>query len=387
MRSPWQRFYAWAHCRRRRRWAPRAKGLGRPCVSVGNLHWGGSGKTPTVIALARGLTARGLRVAVLSRGYRRRGSGSLLVSAGDGPPAGGPAADGPLAGGPAGGTPLADGPLATVEEAGDEPFLIAETVPDAIVAVGADRLASAAMALRDDPAIDVFLLDDGFSHLKARRDVEILTFPHLDPFAGARLLPSGRLREPLGMVRLAAAAVLTGLPAGEAPPPDFEPTLRRHGFEGEVFTSSLRAEVVPAVHDESGAPVSPPAARRAGEGLGDARPGAETANAGARKLPARPLLVTGVARPERVARTAAAAGLEPVGHLRFPDHHAYPPGSLGKIAAASARHRSDALAVTSKDAVKLRGRLPEGFPPLLELRVEADFTPDLVAWLAVRLGV
>lgn len=323
-RSPWQRFYEWGHRRRRRHWSTRAASLGRPTVSIGNLHWGGSGKTPAVIVVARGLADRGKRVAVLSRGYRRKGREPLIVS-------------------------LGEGPLASVEQAGDEPLMLAGQAPGVVVAVGADRRAAAALALDRAPDVDVFLLDDGFSHVRVRRDVEILTFPAADPFAGGLLLPGGRLREPLGMVRLADAAVITGLESGVEPPADFEPTLRRHGFKGPVFTSTLRSELL-------GGP-----------------------------SPERALLVTGVARPERVARTAAAAGLECVDHVRFPDHHGYPPRSLRAIESACARHRCDAVVTTSKDAVKLRGRLPAGSPPLLELRVEAAIEPEFLPWLAGRM--
>lgn len=321
VRSPWQRFYEWGHRRRRRHWSTRAASLGRPTVSIGNLHWGGSGKTPAVIAVALGLVGGGQRVAVLSRGYRRKGREPLIVS-------------------------LGEGPLVSGEQAGDEPVMIAEQAPGVVLAVGADRRAAAALVLERAPDIDVFVLDDGFSHLRVRRDVEILTFPAADPFAGGLLLPGGRLREPLSMVRLADAAVITSLERGVEPPADFEPTLRRHGFKGPVFTSTLRSELL-------GGPT-----------------------------PERPLLVTGVARPERVARTAAAAGLACVNDLRFPDHHGYPPRSLRAIESACARHRCDAVVTTSKDAVKLRDRLPAGAPPLLELRVEAEIEPEFLPWLA-----
>lgn len=324
VRSPWQQFYGWAHAQRRRYWATRSESLARPVVSIGNLHWGGSGKTPTVIAAARGLQAGGRRVAVLSRGYRRRGRTPLLVS-------------------------LGDGPLATVHQAGDEPVMIAEQAPGVVVAVGADRRAAAGLALERASDIDVFLLDDGFSHVRLHRDVEILTFPAADPFAGGLLLPGGRLREPLSMVRVADAAVITGLEAGAEPPDYFEPTLRGQGFAGRVFTSALRSELLGG----------PP--------------------------PERPLLVTGVARPERVARTAAASGLEVVNHLRFRDHHGYPPRSLRAIEAARVRHRCDAVVTTSKDAVKLRERWSTGAPPLLVLRVEAQLDVDFLPWLAGRL--
>ncbi len=322
--SPWQRFYEWGHRRRRRHWSTRAASLGRPTVSIGNLHWGGSGKTPAVIAVALGLVGGGQRVAVLSRGYRRKGREPLIVS-------------------------LGERPLASVEQAGDEPVMLAGQAPGVVVAVGADRRAAAALALDRVPDIDVFLLDDGFSHVRVRRDVEILTFPAADPFAGGLLLPGGRLREPLGMVRLADAAVITGLERGVEPPADFEPTLRRHGFVGPLFSSTLRFELL------------------------------------GRPSPERPLLVTGVARPDRVALTAAAAGLDCVDHLRFSDHHGYPPRSLRAIESACARHRCDAVVTTSKDAVKLRDLLPAGAPPLLELRVEAEIEPEFLPWLAGRL--
>ena len=103
-RSPWQRFYEWAHHRRRRSWSARAASLGRKTVSIGNLHWGGSGKTPTVIAVALGLADLGPRIAVLARGYRRRGREPRVVS-------------------------LGEGPLVPVEQAGDEPVMLAEQAP------------------------------------------------------------------------------------------------------------------------------------------------------------------------------------------------------------------------------------------------------------------
>lgn len=376
--SPWQRFYGWAHDRRRRYWTARSESLGRPTVSIGNLHWGGSGKTPTVIAAARGIgdgpsaagnSGAGFRVAVLSRGYGRRGSAPLVVS-------------------------LGERPLATVEEAGDEPLMIAEQAPGVAVVVGADRRAAAALALSRDSAIDVFILDDAFSHVRVRREVEILTFPASDPFAGGLLPPGGRLREPLDLVRLADAAVLTGLEAGDKPPEDFEPTLRRHGFAGRVFASTLRAEVVPAG-------VIPARVIPAGGAQGDvvrtksrkgctswrsSRMGVVQPEVTAESSPGRPLLVTGIAGPERVARTAEAAGLECVDHLSFPDHHRYPRRSLRAIEAACARNRCDAVVATSKDAVKLRGRLSVHAPPLLELRVETQTDSGFLPWLAKQLG-
>lgn len=117
--------------------------LPRPVISVGNISAGGSGKTPTVIHIARTLVSRGWRVAVLSRGYRRAGTGIAAVTADD------------------------------PEQFGDEPVLIRRHVPEADVIVGPSRYDSGRWLLgRND--CDVFLLDDGFQHLQLHRDIDVV---------------------------------------------------------------------------------------------------------------------------------------------------------------------------------------------------------------------
>ena len=189
-RSPWQLFYGAIHAARRRWYRARARHLPRPVISIGNLHFGGTGKTPMTIAVAGHLRDRGLRVAILSRGYRRaRGADVRVVSTGD-------------------------GPLLGPRSAGDEPVLMAGG------AAGRRRAGRSGSHRRraacdDSPAgpPDVFVLDDGFSHLGLARDLDLLLFPVSDPFAGGRA-PSGRLREPLASVSRAGAVVLTGVSEG-----------------------------------------------------------------------------------------------------------------------------------------------------------------------------
>src|SRR5262245_39413720 len=174
--SPWQILYGGAHGLRRRGYRDRARRLPRPVVSVGNLHWGGTGKTPLVAAIAAHLRDRGLAVCILSRGYASRGRGVRVVSTGS-------------------------GPLLGPRTAGDEPVLLAGELPGVAVVVGPDRWQAGEHALRRlDPRPDLFLLDDGFSHLALARDLDLVAFPAADPFAGGRLFPSGRLREPLAAV-------------------------------------------------------------------------------------------------------------------------------------------------------------------------------------------
>jgi tetraacyldisaccharide 4'-kinase len=118
------------------------KKLARPVISVGNVAFGGTGKTPVVIAIATELVARGFRVAVLTRGYGRKGEGGLVVRP-------------------------------DAREFGDEPVLIARAVPEASVIVASNRYDAAVRFLSEHP-VDVFLLDDGFQHLQLARDLDVV---------------------------------------------------------------------------------------------------------------------------------------------------------------------------------------------------------------------
>lgn len=325
----WQRLYGALLRRRRERGRRDAVRLPRPAISVGNLHWGGTGKTPLVAAIAERLAGLGLRVAVLSRGYGRSGTEPLLVSAGDGPRVG-------------------------WRESGDEPGWLASRLPGVTVAVGARREHAAALALESGP-IDAFVLDDAFSHVRVARDLDLLVFPVSDPFGGARLLPSGRLREPLGAAAGADAVLLSGVAPGSMAAGTGEQlarALRPFGFCGPGFTVVETARVTGASHE-------PPA------------PGE------------RVVLVTGVARAERVAITAQRLSLTVVEHLAFRDHHRYPASSLERIRRASEGHGASVL-TTAKDAMKLAGRLAPTVP-ILVLELDAEPQAELWEWLQERI--
>jgi tetraacyldisaccharide 4'-kinase len=324
--SPWQLLYGGAHRLRRQWYRTRARRLPRPVVSVGNLHWGGSGKTPLVAAIAAHLRDRGAAVCILSRGYASQGRGVRVVSTGEGPIL---------------------GPLV----AGDEPVLLAGELPGVAVVVGPDRHHDGVQALRRlEPAPDLFLLDDGFSHLRLHRDLDLVAFPAGDPFGGGRLLPSGRLREPLAAMARAHAAILTGAPEGERQGETLAEALRPHGFTGPGFAS----RTVPGEVRGADLPVG-----------------------------ARVFLVAAIARPEVFAATARGLGFEIAGELRFPDHHRYPPASLARIAEAWRASGAAAVLTTSKDRVKLHGRLDV---PLAEIPIRACPEPAFWDWLDGEIG-
>jgi len=138
-----------------------------PVLCVGNLTAGGTGKTPLVVWLARLLTRKGLRVAILTRGYKtQRG----ILS--------------------------------------DEPAELASACPGTAVIVNGDRVAGATEAIRHHGA-QVLLMDDGFQHRRLARDLDIITIDATAPFGYGRLLPAGLLREPVRGLKRAHAVIIT----------------------------------------------------------------------------------------------------------------------------------------------------------------------------------
>jgi tetraacyldisaccharide 4'-kinase len=158
-----------------------------PVISVGNITCGGTGKTPVTIDLAQRFIAAGIRVGILSRGYKRRSKDATVV-----------VSDGA-------------GHFASCEDSGDEPYLIAKRLPRAVVMVGSNRRASANLAVSHYNC-ELLLLDDGFQHFPMRRDVDLVLIDYNDEPASDSLLPSGRLREPLTALSRASSLVITKIP-------------------------------------------------------------------------------------------------------------------------------------------------------------------------------
>ena len=336
-RSPWQRFYGAVHRWRHTYFQKHALRLPKPVISIGNLHWGGGGKTPLTIAVARHLQGRGLQVTVLSRGYGRRSQGTQLVSRGD-------------------------GPLLSAADGGDEPVLMAEALPGVSIVVDGDRHRGGHHALQAlSPTPDLFLLDDGFSHLRLERDLDLLAFPASDPFGGGRLPPGGRLREPLASAARAHAALLTGGSAAGSGE-QLAKTLRPYGFRGPGFLSRSQLELQATTWQGKPLPVS-----------------------------SRMLAVSAIARPQAFVDGAKGLGLDVVGRLDFADHHRYNSRSVDAIRKGLTESRAEVVLTTDKDRVKLAPLLSDGSFDLpcvslsLEAKPEAPFFQWLDRWLDARL--
>jgi tetraacyldisaccharide 4'-kinase len=269
-----------------------------PVVSVGNLTFGGTGKTPTTIALVRDLARRGHRPGVLTRGYGRRDRSPQVVV------------------GPA--------PRTRPELVGDEPLEMAARLPGVPIVVDADRARGAAEAAAR--GADVLVLDDGFQHLGLARDLDVVLLDAGDPFGGDRLPPGGRLREPVSALGRADAVVVTKLAPGD---------------RSTLESISARVNEI-----RRGMPI-------VGASLEIVRVRTPDGSHDPTCLAGRPVVaVAGVARPGGFVDVLERAGARVVATRWFPDHHHYRPTDLQWMDDAAERH--DAVVVTTaKDAVKL----------------------------------
>jgi len=304
----------------RRGWLASTRVRG-PVISVGNLSVGGSGKTPLVARIAELAREAGLPVAVLSRGYRGAFRGEALV--------------------------VSDGErlLAGVAEAGDEAVMLARRLRGAVVAVGRRRARVArAVEARFGPRLH--LLDDGFQHLRLRRDLDLVCVDPED--LDDRPLPAGRLREaPAAAARADAVFV---------------------GADAEGFARLL--EQWPLLRER-------PAFRMARRVTGFADLAGRPAVA-----PRRAWLLTGIARPERFAADVRLAVGPPLGHSAFPDHHPFSAAELLDTARRAEAAGADAVLTTAKDAMRIAAP-----PSALAFRVmESGLDLDDESWLRERLA-
>ncbi|MCD4749859.1 MAG: tetraacyldisaccharide 4'-kinase [Thermoanaerobaculales bacterium] len=278
-------------------WLERKK-LPVPVISVGNLTFGGTGKTPTVIALVRDLVRRGRRPAVLTRGYGRQTDEPLFLVGPD--------------------------TRETPERAGDEPLELASRLPGVPVVVDADRFRGGRRAIK--AGAEILLLDDGFQHLKLVRDLDLVLIDASDPWGGGHVPPRGRLREPLSALRRASAVLVTKL---------------------DKDATQVPTEIVKGLKDLSpGMPVFgarlTPERVHTPQGLQD--PDVLSGQ--------RVFAVAALGRPEGFRALLESAGAEVVGAEWFPDHHLYDEKDVERVISEVERLGA-VLTTTAKDAVKL----------------------------------
>ena len=277
-----------------------------PVISIGNLTVGGTGKTPMTQYVCRHLQAQGRRVAVLSRGHGGEGQSVRVVSGADGPV------------------------LLTAAQAGDEPTLLAQTLPGVPVLVGKDRRLSGREALRQFE-LDALILDDGFQFWQLARDLDIVLLDARRPFDNGFPLPRGLLREPKRHLRRAQMVVATRA--------DALTPFERNALAAQVQRLAPQAGLYFANHRAVGfvpakdltAPLLP-----------------------LNTLAGKPIFaVSAIAQPQSFQTTLEQEAGAKVLRIRlWPDHHSFTPEEAQDVLTDAARLGAAAMVMTEKDAVK-----------------------------------
>lgn len=271
-----------------------------PVISVGNLTTGGTGKTPLVEWICRRIAVDGLRVCVLTRGYGRPNPKTQVV-----------VSDG-------------DRILSNERESGDEPFLLAENLLGLTAVISnPNRIAAGRWAI-ENLGTQVFVLDDGFQHLKLSRDLNIAVIDATEPWGGDRLLPNGRLREPKNELARADCAVITR--TDQSRTADSIPAVI-HEFAGAIpiFKSRMVNSKLLAL---DGQPAESP-----GELMG---------------------AFCGIGNGDAFFDQLRRAGFNLVFTHAFPDHYQYKQSDLDSLVTTAKNKGTASLITTAKDAIRLR---------------------------------
>ena len=279
--------------------------LSAPVISVGNLTMGGTGKTPLVEWIANELAQKGRRVCILTRGYGRRNSATRVVVSN--------------------GSEI----LLNADRAGDEPLLLAEKLNGrAAVICDADRVSAAHWAIENLKS-DVFVLDDGFQHLRVARNLNLLTIDATNPWGNRKLLPAGILREQPAELARADCIVMT-----RADDPGQTNELQREisklGSNCPVFRSRMTLRGLREV------------ARRESP--------ATTNEIQASSVAA----FCAIGNPESFFCLVRRNGYNLCHTRAFRDHHIYTQADIDRVVRESITSGAQILLTTAKDEVKLR---------------------------------
>lgn len=295
-----------------------------PVISVGNITVGGSGKTPHVEYLIRLLKNKN-RVAVLSRGYKRKSKGFILADKDT-----------------------------TMPDIGDEPFQMHRKFPDIAVAVDRKRVRGIEI-LQEDPRtkeVEVIILDDAFQHRYVKPGINILLVDYHRLFIYDKLLPAGRLREPVSGKHRADMVIVTKCPK-DLKPMEYRvltKSLDLYPYQ-ELYFTTINYEEPRAVFD---------APNISWTALRDHHV----------------MLLSGIASPKQIEKDLTGKFASTIS-LSFPDHHMFGKRDIKHVNERfSELPKPRAIITTEKDAVRLReveGLSDEVKGSLYELPIKVDF--------------
>jgi tetraacyldisaccharide 4'-kinase len=302
-------------------------------ISLGNITVGGTGKTPTALRLAAIIRDMGYRVVILNRGYRAAWRGSVgLVS------------DGRRI-------------FMTVDEAGDEAYLLAKNLPGVAVVIGKNRTITGDYAVNNLKA-EVIILDDGYQHWQLARDLDIVLIDTINVFGNNFLLPRGTLREPLTNLERADAVLLTKV--------DQSTDDARDAIRDTLALYNDRALIVESIHNP-----------RNFIEIEDWYKGVRPETVALEAIRGRRVLAfSAIGNPSSFEQTINDTGADVVDAVRFPDHHDYTMAEMQEVMQKAVDNEVCALVTTEKDAVKIPSEFIHSDRPLplYVLGIEVKFT-------------
>jgi len=311
--------------------------LGCQVLSVGNLTVGGTGKTPVVEMLARSLEQSGRKVAILSRGYKKKKRKRSFKEKINDLMHGKVDVELPLV--------VSDGHGLKVAAiySGDEPYMLAKNLPGVSVIVGKNRVLSGQYAIRKLKC-DTLILDDGFQHLALKHRLDIVLVDRTNPFDNERTLPRGLLREPIRNIKRAGFIFITKSNGDGAE--ELSTRLRELNPTAEIsecrhcprYLKHLFEDKTEDLHWLKGKKV---------------------------------VALSGIAVPGGFERELVRYGARVMDHIVFADHHRYSNQEILDVVNEAAERGADAIITTEKDAVRIPS-LDRKDIPFLYLRVEIE---------------
>lgn len=325
----------------------RPHALGCQVISIGNLTVGGTGKTPIVEVFARTLQKSGRKVAILSRGYRkvedpflRRLWNRMTHNIKETPP-----------------RVVSDGERLLLDSSlgGDEPFMLAQNLPNVAVVVDGNRVKAGKYAVQK-LGCDTLILDDGFQYLHLTHRLDIVLVDRTNPFGNRRLLPRGILREPVRNLKRASFIFITKSNGDGAP--ELKQTLRKYNPTAEISECRHSAKHLQDVYTKEQSPLE-----------------------FIKGLPVA--AISGIASPKGFEEELIRLGAKVMYHKRYADHHRYTQQEIIDVINKGLHRGAKIIVTTEKDAVRFP-MLERRDLPVFFLRVEIEMlsgAEEFRAWI------
>lgn len=301
-------------------------------ISIGNLTTGGTGKTPITCEIANYINKYlNTTSAIISRGYGGKLSNKTINIISNG-----------------------KNILFNAEKAGDEPFWMAVNTKDTPILTGKNRIKSGQYAI-DNFKSNILLLDDGFQHLKLKRDMDIVLIDCMKVFGNGFLLPAGPLREPENQIKRADKIIIVN-----KKPFDKESEAQCEKIYQKIYQNYSKKSVFCKIKPDkiynlkTNIPV----------------------------ISQKSLAFAGIGQPEFFFNYLKNAGIELVSEIVFEDHYLYTKLDLENLIEKAQKMGADSIITTEKDAVKLMDFLSELNSEIkicaLKLNVEMDLKELLI---------